>query len=58
MSETEPQSRFLVRKGARENTWMVWDRQERRPAQIIGATSIGLSKEQAQNLMERSQTMS
>jgi len=52
MNGDAPISRFLVRQDAR-GCWMVWDREARCPAQVAGAPSTGLSKEQAQELLKR-----
>lgn len=42
--------RFVVRRGAIKNTWMVWDRKIRGPAKIPGGHAIKLSEEQARQL--------
>ena len=43
--------RYLVRKGTRG--WMVWDRQQRGPAQTGGRLEIGLTEEQAREIKDR-----
>jgi hypothetical protein len=54
MNEGPSVSRLVVRQDAR-GSWMVWDRETRRPAQLAGAKSTGLSKEEAQALFRRLQ---
>jgi hypothetical protein len=49
----DPGSRFLVRKGARPDEWMVWDRQTRGPAIFERRHAVGLSEEQARQLLAR-----
>ena len=53
MTEKASLSRFIVRQGAVTNTWMVWDRQTRRPARTGGALATNLSEEQARELREK-----
>jgi hypothetical protein len=45
-------SRFIVRKGAVQNTWMVWDRKARSPAKFQGDFAAGLSHERALQIWE------
>jgi hypothetical protein len=45
-------SRFIVRKGAVQNTWMVWDRKTRSPATVQGGFATGLSQERALQIWE------
>jgi hypothetical protein len=50
MTESTPPSRFVVRKGAERNTWMVWDRHTRGPAKTRSGIAIGLSEAQARQV--------
>jgi hypothetical protein len=45
-------SRFIVRKGAVQNTWMVWDRKTRSPAKFQGDLATKLSQERALQVWE------
>jgi hypothetical protein len=46
--KTEPLPRFAVRKGAAHGTWMVWDREARRPAKVdAGGLATNLTEERA-----------
>jgi hypothetical protein len=48
-----PLPRFVVRKGAVKDTWMVWDRETQRPAKINHRSlATGLSEEQAREMSE------
>ena len=61
-------SRFVLRKGAAEGKWMIWDRERRGPAQLeyclagftkfyvrerVYGLACELSEEQARKLLER-----
>ena len=49
-----PSSRFVVRRGASANTWMVWDRKIRGPAKVLGRLAIGYSdKEHARQVCDK-----
>jgi hypothetical protein len=41
-------ARYLVRRGGSADTWMVWDRHQRRPAEVNGKTLIHLTAAQAE----------
>jgi hypothetical protein len=40
--------RYLIRKGRTRSTWMVWDRVQRRAAEVDGREFVGLSREEAE----------
>jgi hypothetical protein len=44
----ETAMRYLIRKGRTRSTWMVWNRVQRRPAEVDGRELVGLSREQAE----------
>jgi hypothetical protein len=44
--------RFVVRQGAFRDTWMLWDREIRGPAEVPGSYAIKLSEKQAQYLRD------
>ena len=45
--------RFVVRKGAFEGSWMLWDRNARRPAYSKdGQIAAGLTEEQARFILD------
>jgi hypothetical protein len=41
-------ARYLVRRGGAADTWMVWDRDNRRPAEVDGKRLAHLTAEQAE----------
>ena len=45
-------SRFVLRKGAAEGKWMIWDRERRGPAKLERGLACDLSEEQARQLLE------
>jgi hypothetical protein len=45
--------RFLVRKGAVRNTWMVWDRKLHHPAKLTNGPAVRLSQEAARLLRDK-----
>jgi hypothetical protein len=47
-------SRFVLRKGAAEGKWMIWDRERRGPAWLERGLGLAceLSEEQARKLLE------
>jgi hypothetical protein len=53
MTEQPTPSRFFVRKGTVQGTWMVWDRNIRRPARLERGWATGLSEERARELAEQ-----
>src|SRR5215472_14089924 len=46
-------ARFVLRKGAVEGKWMIWDRERRGPARLQTGLACELSEEQARKLLER-----
>jgi len=46
-------SRYLVRRGSTEDTWMVWDRLERGPAMLRGRQLVGFSREDAETALKQ-----
>ena len=44
-------SRFVLRKGAAEGKWMIWDRGRRGPARLVRGLACELSEEQARKLL-------
>ena len=56
MSNASQLARFVVRKGAQRNTWMVWDRQIRGPAKLTRGPAARLSQEAARLLSVRFET--
>jgi hypothetical protein len=54
MIDSPTASRFLVRRGSLQRTWMIWDRQIRGPAKLgRGRLAIALTEERAQELVEQ-----
>jgi hypothetical protein len=43
--------RFVLRKGAAEGKWMIWDRERRGPAKLERGLARELSEEQARKLL-------
>jgi hypothetical protein len=44
--------RFVLRKGAAEGKWMIWDRELRGPARLERGLACELSEEQARKLLK------
>jgi hypothetical protein len=44
--------RFVVRRGALKDTWMVWDRKTQRPARMYQGVAAGLTEEQARGISD------
>jgi len=53
MTDQPTTSRFVLRKGAVEGKWMIWDRERRGPARLLRGLACELSEEQARKLLER-----
>jgi hypothetical protein len=51
MTNQPTTSRFVLRKGAAEGKWMIWDRELRGPAKLERGFARELSEEQAQMLL-------
>jgi hypothetical protein len=51
MTDQPNTSRFVLRKGAAEGKWMIWDRERRGPAQLERGSACELSEEQARQLL-------
>jgi hypothetical protein len=45
-------SRFVLRKGAVEGKWMIWDRERRGPARLVRGLACELSEEQARKFLK------
>ena len=52
MTNQPTTSRFVLRKGAVEGKWMIWDRERRGPARLMRGLACELSEEQARKLLE------
>jgi hypothetical protein len=52
MTNQPTTSRFVLRKGAVKNKWMIWDRERRGPARLLRGLACELSEEQARKLLE------
>ncbi|RXG96360.1 hypothetical protein [Bradyrhizobium zhanjiangense] len=46
-------SRFVLRKGAMEGKWMVWDRQLRGPARLDRGIAAELSEDDARKIIKQ-----
>ena len=53
MTDQPTTSRFVLRKGAVQDKWMIWDRERRGPARLLRGLACELSEEQARKLLER-----
>jgi hypothetical protein len=51
MTNQPTTSRFVLRKGAAEGKWMIWDRELRGPAKLERGFARELSEEQARKLL-------
>ncbi len=57
MTDHATESRFIVRKGTVQDTWMVWDRTIRGPTRLgTAGIATGLSEERARELTEHLKT--
>jgi hypothetical protein len=52
MTNQPTTSRFVLRKGAAEGKWMIWDRELRGPVRLERGLACELSEEQARKLLE------
>jgi hypothetical protein len=52
MTNQPTTSRFVLRKGAVQDKWMIWDRERRGPARLLRGLACELSEEQARKLLE------
>jgi hypothetical protein len=52
MTDQPTTSRFVLRKGAVQDKWMVWDRERRGPARLLRGLACELSEEQARKSLE------
>jgi hypothetical protein len=52
MTNQPTTSRFVLRKGAVEGKWMIWDRERRGPAWLERGLACELSEEQARKFLE------
>lgn len=53
MTDQPTVSRFILRKGAVEGKWMIWDRRIRAPARLQSGLASELSEEDARQLLEQ-----
>jgi hypothetical protein len=54
MTDSPTASRFLVRKGSLQHTWMIWDREIHGPAKLgRGRVATLLTEERARALVEQ-----
>jgi hypothetical protein len=53
MTGQPTESRFLLRKGAVPGQWMIWDRNIRRPAELERGRAVGLSEDQARQILKQ-----
>ena len=51
MTDQPTASRFVLRKGAVQGKWMIWDRELRGPAKLERGLACDLSEEQARKLL-------
>jgi hypothetical protein len=52
MTDEPAVSRFVLRKGALPDHWMIWDRETRGPAKLDRGIAARLSEEQARQMLE------
>ena len=54
MADSPTASRFLVRRGPLQDTWMIWDREIHGPAKLgRGCLATALTEERARELVEQ-----
>jgi hypothetical protein len=53
MTDQPTASRYVLRKGAVHGQWMIWDRQGRGPAKLERGWAVGLSENQARQLLDQ-----